>query len=240
MFKIFLSVLLILFMLTGVASADFYKWEDEEGNLHITDYPPPTKSAKKIKIHETDANAGTTLPRSSPKAVAPSPVSSPSEAAKPRTAHEVILYTTSWCPYCKMAKAYFESRGVPYTDYDIEKDSEAAAKKKQMSSGGVPFAIVNGEHISGYSPAAYDPPFAKQSSPLRPQHTDIISTTAVKHPLIFIISFIYLLSATTFLFFSAFLLKEFLKCAIKSVTVISVAKTNSSFNRLKLSAFNVS
>ncbi len=156
MFKIFLSVLLILFISTGVASADFYKWEDEEGNLHITDYPPPTKSAKKIKVHETNANADTTLPRSSPKAVAPSPVPGPSYDTKPRTAHDVILYTTSWCPYCKMAKAYFESRGIPYTDYDIEKDSEAAARKKQMSSSGVPFAIVNGEHISGYSPNAYD------------------------------------------------------------------------------------
>jgi hypothetical protein len=83
MFKIFLSVFLMLFLFTGVASADFYKWEDAEGNLHITDYPPPTKSAKKVKVHETDSNADVTLPRASQKTIPPPPASSPPYAVKP-------------------------------------------------------------------------------------------------------------------------------------------------------------
>ncbi len=57
MFKIILPVLLILFLSAATAPDDFYKWEDEEGNLHITDYPPPTKAAKKVKVHQTDSNA---------------------------------------------------------------------------------------------------------------------------------------------------------------------------------------
>lgn len=162
MFKIFLSILSILLLFTGAASADFYKWEDAEGNLHITDYPPPKNSAKKVKVHETDANADSTVPRPSPKTEIPSPAPGLSSETKSRTAHEVILYTTSWCPYCKMAKAYFESKGIPYTDYDIEKDPEAAARKKQLTVGGVPFAIVNGEPISGYAPGAYDAALGKK------------------------------------------------------------------------------
>ena len=35
----------------------------------------------------------------------------------------VELYITSWCPYCKKAIEYFESRGIKYKAYDIEKDN---------------------------------------------------------------------------------------------------------------------
>jgi len=162
MFRIFLSVLLLVFVLTGYASADFYKWEDEEGNIHITDYPPPKKTAKKVKVHATDSNAAPARPSPAVEPAPPKPSSDPSPVAEARAAHEVILYTTSWCPYCRQAKAFFESRGIPYTDYDIEKDPEAAARKKQMTGGGVPFAIVNGEYISGYAPGAYDAALRKR------------------------------------------------------------------------------
>jgi glutaredoxin len=156
MSRIILSVLLILLLSTGMASADFYKWEDEEGNLHITDYPPPVKVAKKLKVHQTDSNADTSVPRTPRTADPPPRSSSPSYDAKPKAVQEVILYTTSWCPYCKQAKAYFDSKGIPYTEYDVEKDSAAAARRNGMGGRGVPFAIVNGERISGYSPVAYE------------------------------------------------------------------------------------
>ena len=71
--------------------------------------------------------------------------------------NEVILYTTSWCPYCKQAREYFNSRNIRFTDYDIEKDKEAAERKKQLDTGsGVPFAIINGKKIHGFSPTDYE------------------------------------------------------------------------------------
>jgi len=155
--KSFLSVLLIVLIAASSAQADFYKWEDEDGNIHITDYPPPSKSAKKIKVHETDSNADRTPAASSQKAAPASRASSAIDRPKQKAAHEVTLYTTSWCPYCKKAKAFFDARGIPYTEYDVEKDSAAAQRKKELSgAGGVPFAIVNGESISGFSPARYE------------------------------------------------------------------------------------
>jgi glutaredoxin len=71
--------------------------------------------------------------------------------------NEVILYTTSWCSFCKKAREYFNSRNIRFTDYDIEEDKEAAERKKQLDTGsGVPFAIINGQKIHGYSPADYE------------------------------------------------------------------------------------
>lgn len=74
-------------------------------------------------------------------------------AAAPR----VELYTTSWCPYCQKARDFFRSRGIAFTEYDIEKDREAALRKRRLdNSSGVPFVVIDGRGIHGYSEAAYD------------------------------------------------------------------------------------
>ncbi|MEN3142226.1 glutaredoxin domain-containing protein [Ochrobactrum sp. WV_118_8] len=33
---------------------------------------------------------------------------------------EVLLYVTSWCPYCRRAKALLTKKGVAFTEVDIE------------------------------------------------------------------------------------------------------------------------
>jgi glutaredoxin len=78
-------------------------------------------------------------------------------AGKAETAvPQVELYVTSWCPYCKKAENFFRSQGIPFTVYDVEKDSSAARRKEQLDSrNGVPFAIINGQKIHGYSEGAY-------------------------------------------------------------------------------------
>ncbi len=69
---------------------------------------------------------------------------------------KVELYITSWCPYSKQAVNFFQSRGIPFVSYDIEKDQSAARRKDQLDSKkGVPFAIVNGQKIHGYLEKAY-------------------------------------------------------------------------------------
>lgn len=70
---------------------------------------------------------------------------------------KVELYVTSWCPYCKQAIQYFRSRSIPFTVYDIEKDGSAAQRKNRLDNrNGVPFAVINGEKIHGFSSAAYE------------------------------------------------------------------------------------
>jgi glutaredoxin len=68
----------------------------------------------------------------------------------------VELYITSWCPYCQKAIAFFQSRGIQITVYDIEKDEAAARRKTELDRRkGVPFAVINGKQIHGWSEAAY-------------------------------------------------------------------------------------
>jgi glutaredoxin len=45
---------------------------------------------------------------------------------------------------------------LDYVVYDIEKDREAAQRKKELSGRkGVPFAIINGKKIHGFSEETY-------------------------------------------------------------------------------------
>jgi len=68
----------------------------------------------------------------------------------------VELYSTSWCGYCQKARTFFRERGISFVEYDIEKDRQAALRKQQLDSGrGVPFAVINGHKISGYSERLY-------------------------------------------------------------------------------------
>lgn len=112
--------------------AKLYTWTDRSGKIRRTYYPPPANQVQKKRV----------VKRTTTHAV---------------TRNSVELYTTSWCPYCKKAIHYFQSKGIAYTVYDIEADKQAAARKKKLDGrGGVPFAVINGKKIHGFSANAYE------------------------------------------------------------------------------------
>jgi glutaredoxin len=92
---------------------------------------------------------GDTWDRSGQKVVA-------EEKSTAKPAAKVEIYVTDWCPYCTKAVKFLKANNVPFVAYDIEKDKEAAARKKELSGrSGVPFAVINGKKIYGYSEEAY-------------------------------------------------------------------------------------
>mgnify|MGYP001565000150 FL=1 len=64
----------------------------------------------------------------------------------------VKIYSTPTCPYCVMAKDYFEKLGVEYQDFDVSIDEKAreelVAKSHQM---GVPVIDIDGTIIVGFN-----------------------------------------------------------------------------------------
>lgn len=63
----------------------------------------------------------------------------------------VTIYTTQTCGYCKMAKDFFATNNVPYTEHnvgtDLEKRKEMIEKSGQM---GVPVITIDDEIIVGF------------------------------------------------------------------------------------------
>jgi glutaredoxin len=69
---------------------------------------------------------------------------------------QVEVFTTTWCPYCTKAISFLRANNVPFVEYDIEKDVYAAQRMQQLAGrAGVPFAIINGQQIRGWSEGAY-------------------------------------------------------------------------------------
>jgi len=74
----------------------------------------------------------------------------------------VTVYSTPTCPYCKMAKAYLEEKGVPYADIDVSADAKQAEEMiKKSGQMGVPVIEVDGKMVVGFDQKAIDGLLAK-------------------------------------------------------------------------------
>lgn len=73
----------------------------------------------------------------------------------------VTLYTTSWCPACKRAKAWLHGKRVVYVEKDVEKEPAAReelaaeAAKQGVGQRGVPVLNAYGKLSEGFSEQAY-------------------------------------------------------------------------------------
>ena len=63
----------------------------------------------------------------------------------------VTIYTRSWCGYCAAAKDLLRSKGVPFTEIDIEATAgarqEMVAKARGRTS--VPQIFIGERHVGG-------------------------------------------------------------------------------------------
>jgi glutaredoxin 3 len=64
---------------------------------------------------------------------------------------EVEIYTTSWCPYCRSAKALLDRKGINYVEIGVDGNP---AKRREMAAraGGrtsVPQIFIGGRAIGG-------------------------------------------------------------------------------------------
>jgi glutaredoxin 3 len=65
---------------------------------------------------------------------------------------KVEVYTTSYCPYCRLAKSLLKSKGVAFEEIDVSSDSALREKMIELSGGRrtVPEIFINGKIIGGY------------------------------------------------------------------------------------------
>ncbi len=71
--------------------------------------------------------------------------------------HNVIVYSTPTCPYCTMAKEFFNKNGVSYKDVNVAQDQELAREMVQKSGQmGVPVIDIDGNIIVGYRPDVFE------------------------------------------------------------------------------------
>ena len=128
--------------------ADLYKWTDKNGNIVYGDQPPENFELKQI----TGTISSVRTVKVEPFKFDASLISQP----KAGQAKTVIMYSTSWCGYCKKAAQHFRRKGIEFTELDIEKSSRAAKQYKQLNGRGVPLILIGKQRMSGFSAPYFD------------------------------------------------------------------------------------
>jgi len=68
-------------------------------------------------------------------------------------AKKVVLYSTSWCPWCKKVREFFNENKISFTDKDVEKFKKYADEMvKKSKQKGIPVIDIGGKIIVGYKP----------------------------------------------------------------------------------------
>jgi thioredoxin reductase (NADPH) len=63
-------------------------------------------------------------------------------------AKDVVMYCRSWCPDCSRARAWLVMHDIPFTEIDIERDSAAADRCRQLAGKIVtPTFEIEGEAV---------------------------------------------------------------------------------------------
>jgi len=67
------------------------------------------------------------------------------------SAPAVVMYATGWCPYCQRARALLQSKGVAFTEIDVE--AVPGARDEMRARTGrtsVPQIFIGERHIGGF------------------------------------------------------------------------------------------
>jgi glutaredoxin len=120
-------------------AAQVHQWRDKDGKIYFGDRPPPNVQSTQVTVK-------------------PNVYSSPSieNLSKLLTpSNKVVLYSTTWCGYCKQARKYFQAQGIAYTDYDVETTEKGKRDYARMGAHGVPIILVGGKRLNGFSEESF-------------------------------------------------------------------------------------
>ena len=140
---------LLACVLAAAASAQVYKWTDSTGKTHYGDKAPEESGAQQLKI---DVRSYEGPVQVTDWAAIIRKRSMPGNAS----ASAITMYSTSWCPHCKRAKAYFAERGIAFEDVDVEANDRNKKAFKDLGGGGVPLIIVGDKAMRGFDPKRMD------------------------------------------------------------------------------------
>jgi glutaredoxin 3 len=77
----------------------------------------------------------------------------------------VVVYTTPTCGFCHQVKTYLNQRGVPFIEYDVNRDPQAAAEMVRLSGQqGVPVVVIDGQVVVGFNRPLIDQLLAQRAT----------------------------------------------------------------------------
>jgi glutaredoxin len=147
---------MVLIAVANVAHAQtVYKSIGPDGKVVYSDQRPAhAKVVKTLTFVELPSSPVPALPKQTPSRSEP-----PTPPPSPPQADGVVLYSATWCGYCKLAKIYLAHKGIAYSDIDID-TAQGRASFDANGRGGVPLLLQGTRGIRGFTAGGYDAFFA--------------------------------------------------------------------------------
>lgn len=68
---------------------------------------------------------------------------------------KIEIYSTEYCPYCTRARMLLDSKGVSYTEFRVDLDTELRSEMESRSKRTtVPQIFIGDQHIGGFDDLA--------------------------------------------------------------------------------------
>ncbi|OGA91289.1 MAG: hypothetical protein A3G27_14675 [Betaproteobacteria bacterium RIFCSPLOWO2_12_FULL_66_14] len=136
-------IAVVLGLIAFAASAQLYRWTDEQGRVHITDTPPPA-SAKNVQKKAAPPAGG-------------AQAQMPYALAQAMKDFPVTLYTAPNCKApCAGARNALNKRGVPFKEVQVWDDDSSAELQRISGGNDVPTLVVGRSVHRGFEQGAYD------------------------------------------------------------------------------------
>lgn len=144
---------------TSLTAATLYKSIAPDGKVTYSDQlPHDEKTVKTLTVRTPPPGTAQT------NAVTPTPDTGKSQQPDATPAPmNLVLFSATWCGYCRQAQAYLKQRGIAYQEHDIDTPSGRKAFAQSSTQRGIPLLIRNGsQKIRGFSKSSYDAFLSKQ------------------------------------------------------------------------------
>jgi len=140
----------------------YYRYVEAGGTLRfvtrLEDVPEAERAnAKPIRGGAAPAAAAQPAWGSGKSARKPWSAALAEPAPRAEAGQDVVVYTTSWCPWCRKTLAFLDERHVRYVNKDIEKNPAWRNELvEKTGSASVPMVEIDGERIKGFDRAAME------------------------------------------------------------------------------------
>jgi glutaredoxin len=112
-----------------------YKIVGPDGKVTYTDKPPTPADIRMPQATQAAAANGAL----------------PYETRTAMGKYPVTLYATQGCPGCDQARQALKQRGVPFSEYSVIGDADAAALQARFGGTTLPVIVIGSQSLKGYS-----------------------------------------------------------------------------------------
>jgi len=147
--------------LSGALAGTIYKSVTPDGRVVFSDQQPREGRLEKVMQFKgqpaSDIPASTLSEIERLKKAGINPATDSAIASK-----DLILYSATWCGYCKKAKSYLAGKGISYREVDIDTNYGKVAFAEVRGGRGVPLMLSGTKRMQGFSKEGYDAFFANR------------------------------------------------------------------------------